>query len=227
MRKIWVCRCAEYGHLDRGGAACLVAALRAKGDTVELVDDLCHTAALDSGRMRELSGYDYGIACYPRAVKALFARWGLPAPPLLNLRTSTASALGVELGVLETMPEASVELEGVPGAFSWVAWYPVIDYDRCVVCGKCVDFCMFGVYFREEGRVAVGKPENCKTNCPACARMCPAQAIIFPKVGELPINGAEPVDTGKRDAKPTAGLMEKLKARNAAGKPRLFKDDPQ
>lgn len=227
MRKIWVCRCTEYGHLDGGESARLVATLRAQGDSVELIDDLCHTAALDSGRMRELASYDVGIACYPRAVKALFARWGLTAPRVLNLRTGNASSLAGELGVSEVMPGAAAEAVVESEASGWVAWYPVIDYPRCVSCGKCVDFCMFGVYFKEGGRVAVEKPENCKTNCPACARMCPAQAIIFPKVGEVPINGAEPVETGKVDAKATAGLMDKLKARNAAGKPRLFKDDPQ
>jgi len=213
--------------LDRGELSRLVAALRAQGDAVELIDDLCHTAALDSGRMRELASFDIGIACYPRAVKALFSRWSLVAPPVLNLRTESAEALAGELGVSAALSEAAAGAEGECKAAGWVAWYPVIDYPRCVSCGKCVDFCMFGVYFKDGGRVAVGKPENCKTNCPACARMCPAQAIIFPKAGEVPINGAEPVASGKGDAKASAGLMDKLKARNASGKPKLFKDDPQ
>jgi NAD-dependent dihydropyrimidine dehydrogenase PreA subunit len=224
MRKIWLCKCAEYGHVDKGESARLAAALRAHGDTVELIDDLCHAAALDSERMQELASFDIGIACYPRAVKALFARWGLTAPPVLNLRTGSASALAKELGVSE-VPAAPF---GESEAPEWIAWYPVIDYSRCVGCGKCVDFCMFGVYSKKDGnKVAVEKPANCKTNCPACARMCPAQAIIFPKVGEVPINGAEPVATVKRDTKSTTGLMDKLKARNAAVKPMLFKDDPQ
>ena len=34
-------------------------------------------------------------------------------------------------------------------------------------------------------------PANCKTNCPACARICPQVAIIFPKHKTSPINGDE------------------------------------
>ena len=31
--------------------------------------------------------------------------------------------------------------------------------------------------------------ESCKTNCPACSRVCPEAAIIFPKYASGPING--------------------------------------
>ena len=34
-------------------------------------------------------------------------------------------------------------------------------------------------------------PANCKTNCPACARICPQVAIVFPKHKTSPINGDE------------------------------------
>lgn len=73
----------------------------------------------------------------------------------------------------------------------WIPWFPVIDYDRCVHCRQCVSFCAFGVYADDGGTVAVTQPRNCKDNCPACARICPQQAIIFPKVPDTPINGAE------------------------------------
>jgi len=64
----------------------------------------------------------------------------------------------------------------------WIAWYPVIDYDRCVSCGQCAEFCIFGAFEVEaDRRVRVAHPEKCKLNCPACARVCPKSAIIFPK----------------------------------------------
>jgi NAD-dependent dihydropyrimidine dehydrogenase PreA subunit len=63
----------------------------------------------------------------------------------------------------------------------WPSWYPVIDYERCTACGQCADFCLFGVYEKSEDRVNVVNPEECKNNCPACARLCPSTAIIFPK----------------------------------------------
>jgi len=60
-------------------------------------------------------------------------------------------------------------------------WYPVIDYSRCAECGQCFDFCLFGAYERDDaGRVKVISPDSCKPGCPACARVCPAGAIIFP-----------------------------------------------
>jgi len=60
-------------------------------------------------------------------------------------------------------------------------WYPVVDYDACQRCGQCADFCLFGVYVLGEDRsVRVAQPDNCKTGCPACARVCPKGAILFP-----------------------------------------------
>jgi NAD-dependent dihydropyrimidine dehydrogenase PreA subunit len=63
----------------------------------------------------------------------------------------------------------------------WIPWYPVIDYSRCTSCGQCADFCLFGVYEKSDGKIKVINPEGCKNNCPACARICPQTAIIFPK----------------------------------------------
>jgi Pyruvate/2-oxoacid:ferredoxin oxidoreductase delta subunit len=72
----------------------------------------------------------------------------------------------------------------------WKPWFPVIDYDRCTSCMQCLSFCLFGVFGRDEKRrVAVRNPDRCKTNCPACSRVCPEVAILFPKYGKGPING--------------------------------------
>jgi hypothetical protein len=59
-------------------------------------------------------------------------------------------------------------------------WYPVIDYSLCGGCRRCLDYCLFGVYSLEEGRVKAFAPERCKNGCPACARVCPEGAIVFP-----------------------------------------------
>ena len=59
-------------------------------------------------------------------------------------------------------------------------WYPVIDYERCTSCQQCLEFCLFGVYEVRIGRVTVQRPHKCKPGCPACARVCPQKAIIFP-----------------------------------------------
>src|SRR5215207_11134839 len=75
-----------------------------------------------------------------------------------------------------------------PGA--WKPWFPVIDYDRCTNCMQCLSFCLFGVYgVDDESRIQVQNNDNCKTNCPACSRVCPEAAIMFPKYKAGPING--------------------------------------
>lgn len=59
-------------------------------------------------------------------------------------------------------------------------WYPVLDYSRCNHCGQCLEFCLFGVFSRADGRVVASHPGKCKPGCPACARVCPQGAIMFP-----------------------------------------------
>jgi Pyruvate/2-oxoacid:ferredoxin oxidoreductase delta subunit len=73
---------------------------------------------------------------------------------------------------------------------AWKPWFPVIDYDRCTNCMQCLSFCLFGVYgVDDEKRIQVQNQDNCKTNCPACSRVCPEAAIMFPKYKAGPING--------------------------------------
>jgi NAD-dependent dihydropyrimidine dehydrogenase PreA subunit len=73
-------------------------------------------------------------------------------------------------------------------------WYPVIDYSRCTNCLECLDFCLFGVYGVDSfDRIITENQDQCKKGCPACSRVCPEQAIIFPEYKSAAIAGA---DTG-------------------------------
>lgn len=69
-------------------------------------------------------------------------------------------------------------------------WYPVIDRERCTSCGHCLQFCLFGVYEGVGGEVVVASPDRCKDGCPACSRICPRGAIIFPLSDDPQIAGA-------------------------------------
>ena len=72
----------------------------------------------------------------------------------------------------------------------WKPWFPVIDYDRCTNCMQCLSFCLFDVYGVDgDNKIQVQNNDNCKTNCPACSRVCPEVAIMFPKYSGGPING--------------------------------------
>jgi NAD-dependent dihydropyrimidine dehydrogenase PreA subunit len=70
-------------------------------------------------------------------------------------------------------------------------WYPVIDYGRCTNCLECLDFCLFGVYGVDQlDRIFVESQDSCKKGCPACSRVCPENAIMFPDYKTPAIAGA-------------------------------------
>jgi len=74
----------------------------------------------------------------------------------------------------------------------WKPWFPVIDFDRCTNCMQCLSFCLFDVYgVSKGGQIQVQNHDNCKTDCPACSRVCPEVAILFPKYRHGPIHGGE------------------------------------
>jgi Pyruvate/2-oxoacid:ferredoxin oxidoreductase delta subunit len=74
----------------------------------------------------------------------------------------------------------------------WKPWFPVIDFSRCTNCMQCLTFCLFDVYgVSKDKKIQVRNPTNCKTDCPACSRVCPEVAILFPKYKGGPINGDE------------------------------------
>jgi len=59
-------------------------------------------------------------------------------------------------------------------------WYPVIDYDKCVGCMVCVEFCPHGVLEEKDGKPNVVNPDECVEFCRACQKLCDAGAIAYP-----------------------------------------------
>ena len=56
---------------------------------------------------------------------------------------------------------------------------------------ECIDFCLFGVYGVDTAEtILVEQPDNCRKGCPACSRVCPENAIIFPQHKTPAIAGA-------------------------------------
>jgi len=61
---------------------------------------------------------------------------------------------------------------------------------------ECIDFCLFGVYGVDDAQtILVEQPDNCRKGCPACSRVCPSNAIMFPQHKTPAIAGAQ-VDAG-------------------------------
>jgi hypothetical protein len=69
-------------------------------------------------------------------------------------------------------------------------WYPVIDFGRCSNCLECLNFCLFGVFsLSETDALRLDQPDACRPGCPACARVCPQGAILFPQHADPAIAG--------------------------------------
>ena len=55
----------------------------------------------------------------------------------------------------------------------------VIDFDKCVGCGLCVEVCPFGAMLFDKEKKKPFKCELCGEREPACASICPTGAITF------------------------------------------------
>ena len=194
-KNITICACSSREFLPKLKVAQAATELRRAGYEVEIVADLCELAITQPERMVEIAQTTV-VGCHARAMKALFESAGAEARSLVDLRANSVGealkGLGIQSeGLLQSDEEILQQVEGFECKVGTDAWYPVLDREKCVNCGKCHDFCLFGVYSLEDGQVKVAQPLNCKNNCPACARVCPVGAVIFAKHPEAPINGGE------------------------------------
>ncbi len=101
-----------------------------------------------------------------------------------------ADIAGKDSAAIQELVRSQVQEANAEQPGEWKPWFPVIDYSRCTNCMQCLSFCLFGVYGVDDAsQIAVDNEDNCKTNCPACSRVCPEAAILFPKYKSGPING--------------------------------------
>jgi NAD-dependent dihydropyrimidine dehydrogenase PreA subunit len=132
-------------------------------------------------------------------------------------------------------PEAAAVANGpiANTAATWKPWFPVIDTARCTNCMQCLSFCLFDVYgVAVDHTLRVENPANCKVNCPACSRVCPEVAIMFPKYHAGPIDGSPVADADvnrekmKVDISSLLGgdIYAKLRERSAGAKARFSRE---
>ena len=196
---ILFCHCAGRGVGNPEVRSAVLSELRARGLSFVEVPDLCRLVAGKEkwlAALAALAGTLTVVACRPRAVRWMLSAAGIPAGDgrfqFLDLRAQSTA------DILARLPRAAAEAAPPPeSADAWPPWFPVIDFSRCRQCRQCAGFCLFGVYAAgADGKVSVVNPRACKNNCPACARICPEAAIMFPKLpdSEAPLEGGEIAD---------------------------------
>ncbi|HEV3485404.1 MAG TPA: ferredoxin family protein [Vicinamibacterales bacterium] len=127
---------------------------------------------------------------------AVLGRFERQPPPLAEGSTGApvffSDVEGLDVDAMLAHVEALHAQAGTAPRAAWKPWFPVIDYSRCTNCMQCLTFCLFDVYgVSKDKKIEVRSPTNCKTDCPACSRVCPEVAILFPKYKAGPINGDE------------------------------------
>ena len=187
---------------------------------VFILDDLCGIAIKNTDALTGLfhnSKEVMIIGCYYRTMNIIFNQ--------IKKYTEEIPAGWHHLNLAELTSDEAVkrimEFNGDKGGKpviskisyegDWPSWYPVIDYKRCTDCGQCADFCLFGVFERDGAVVKVANPESCKNNCPACARICPSTAIIFPKYKHGgAIGGSDEIDEISEQGRQTRDISDIL-----------------
>lgn len=196
-KKVTICACSSRSLIDKNKVAVIAARMKNVGYDVRITADLCRIVMQDSPDTADMvSGII--LACYPRTIRSHLDRLGRKTEQItVDIRSQTLFEIFSQLGLECPNPEEDTlteeafrrMIDELPVETGVDAWYPVIDKTRCTECGKCHDFCLFGVYSVENRKIRVAQPQHCKNNCPACARMCPTKAIIFPKYEKSPVNG--------------------------------------
>jgi NAD-dependent dihydropyrimidine dehydrogenase PreA subunit len=158
-------------------------------DIIE-ISDLCGVSVLNKEKLGTVFNGDNEyliVGCHSRAIKLLLEKAGIESGDysfkFINFFESDNEEIlkGAFSFINRNDRNQKTAFEEIGNSSGWASWFPVIDYSRCSACGQCADFCLFGVYEKNDGKVIVINPKACKNNCPACARICPQTAIIFPK----------------------------------------------
>jgi NAD-dependent dihydropyrimidine dehydrogenase PreA subunit len=139
--------------------------------------------------LRTLLDRGYAVDSAPGG-GALMDRAAADGAPAAALVLTAEEIAGLEAAAVLARVEAWREQAQGPRPSAWKPWFPVIDYQRCTNCMQCLSFCLFDVYGTSAaGKIVVRNQDHCKTDCPACSRVCPEVAILFPKYRHGPING--------------------------------------
>jgi NAD-dependent dihydropyrimidine dehydrogenase PreA subunit len=176
---------AQAAALEQG----IVERCRSERRGCLVIPPLCHVA--ESSKLWKAIGehLEHGVLLcwlHPRPARWLLHRHRIEMEESRVLDLRTFADADAAFAAVADLPDGAGDANVSGGvevlkASTRSRWYPIIDQSRCVNCGHCLQFCLFGVYELDgDGRVYVQNPDQCKSGCPACARVCPQSAIMFP-----------------------------------------------
>lgn len=156
-------------------------------------------------RLQEQNDIELFLVPFPvRATKSLCAFLELSDPVCVDTRSqdieSILNAAEALLANRTDLNRNGLPSQGAPGVerldeMSVRRWYPLIDKTECIGCLECVNFCLFGVYtIGQNEQPLVDQPDACRNGCPACSRICPGAAILFPMHETPDIAGDSPAE---------------------------------
>jgi NAD-dependent dihydropyrimidine dehydrogenase PreA subunit len=186
-KKIIFCNCSGE-RIDSERLQVIEKNIRKVNSEIVKVSDLCALIALRKDILSDVFRKENKyliIGCYDRSMRLLLEQSDIDHKNIsfdfINFFELTNEEIFQRVSSFCENSNQTSSIKEIDRKSDWISWFPVIDYSRCSGCGQCADFCLFGVYEKSEGRVNVINPVECKNNCPACARICPQTAIIFPK----------------------------------------------
>jgi len=191
MSKLVLCACKKGTKVSKQKLSDWSEELDKQEIAYTLIDDLCGLAAKDEIKLSDISDENETvfIGCQPKAMSNLLERSGIS---VADGKFDFKNAKETPTDFIQNNGFKKGEAIKLSYDEDWKPWYPVLDYELCTSCQKCLNFCLFGVFtMNDDGKVLVENPENCKDLCPACARTCPTSAIVFPKHHESPIDGGK------------------------------------
>ncbi|WP_372751378.1 ATP-binding protein [Labilibaculum sp.] len=191
-KHIFICGCEKDGKIEKKSVQKLKSALEERNIGYTYIEDMCGTILKNPNDLESLYNAEDAIVfgCQARAIQNLVNNSGRKDEAHTTKYHHVDNENQEE--VISQLESNTLEPLKIKYSDAWKPWYPVIDYDRCNACRKCLNFCLFSVYsVEDDGTVVVSASANCKDMCPACARVCPQNAIIFPKHAESPIDGGE------------------------------------
>ncbi|WP_321308552.1 hypothetical protein [Marinifilum fragile] len=190
-KQIFICGCEKDGKIEKESVQKLIETLEEKNIGFTYIEDMCGTILKNPDDLESLYTTEDAVVfgCQARAMQNLVDNSGR------RIEESTTTYHHIDDDkeeLISSLESGTGEPLKIKYSDDWKPWYPVIDYERCNGCRKCLNFCLFSVYsVEDDGSVVVSASANCKDMCPACARVCPQNAIIFPKHAESPIDGGE------------------------------------